>query len=66
VIPKKAKIMASLMMAASFIYVTFFVAESWVLPAVLAAVLVPSAAFILSQASTTPDPSPVAETSEPS
>jgi hypothetical protein len=66
VIPKKAKIMASLMMAASFIYVTFFVAESWVLPAVLAAVLVPSAAFILSQASTTPNPSPVAETSEPS
>jgi len=54
------------MMAASFIYVTFFVAESWVLPAILAAVLVPSAAFVLSQASTIPDTHPIPETIEPS
>ena len=65
-IPMKAKVMASVMMAASFIYVTFFVAESWVLPAVLAAVLVPSAAFVLSQASTIPDTHPIPETIEPS
>lgn len=66
VIPLKAKIMASAMMTASFIYVTFFVAESWVLPAVLAAVLAPSAAFILSQASTAPETPDLAERSEPS
>ena len=66
VIPMKAKVMASVMMAASFIYVTFFVSESWVLPAVLAAVLVPSAAFVLSQASTIPDTHPIPETIEPS
>ena len=66
VIPLKAKILASVMMTASFIYVTFFVAESWVLPAVLAAVLVPSAAFILSQASTAPDTPALPETRKPS
>ncbi|MDA1091176.1 MAG: YbaN family protein [Proteobacteria bacterium] len=66
VIPLKAKIMASAMMTASFIYVTFFVAESWVLPAVLAAVLIPSAAFILSQASTTPETTTLPETGETS
>ncbi len=66
VIPLKAKVLASAMMAASFIYVTFFVAESWVLPAVLAAVLVPSAAFILNQASTAPDTPPLPETGEQS
>lgn len=66
VIPLKAKILASAMMTASFIYVTFFVAESWVLPAVLAAVLAPSAAFILSQASTAPETPDLAERSEPS
>jgi len=66
VIPLKAKIMASAMMTASFVYVTLFVAESWVLPAILAAVLIPSAAFILSQASTTPETTALPETGETS
>lgn len=63
VIPLKAKILAATMMTASFIYVTFFVAESWVLPAVLAAILVPSGAYVLSQASTAPEQT-VPETGE--
>ena len=54
VISVKAKVMAAAMMTASFVYVTFFVAEDWVLPAVLAAVLVPSSAWILSRASVAP------------
>ncbi len=54
VIPVKAKVMAAAMMTASFAYVTFFVAEDWVLPALLAAVLVPSSAWILSRASAGP------------
>lgn len=54
VIPVKAKVMAAGMMTVSFVYVTFFVAEDWVLPAVLAAVLVPSSAWILTRASQVP------------
>lgn len=54
VIPRKAKILAIAMMSASFIYVGFFVAESWALPALLAAIMVPAAAYILSRASDIP------------
>lgn len=61
VIPVRAKVMAAGMMAASFLYVTFFVAESWVLPAFLAAVLVPSAAYVLSRASAAPEAAEAAE-----
>jgi len=64
VIPMKAKVMASSMMTISFLYVTFFVADGWLLSLMLAGVLVPSAAFILSQASNAPDPAP--ESGEPS
>ncbi len=42
------------MMTASFVYVTFFVAEDLVLPVVLAAVLVPSSAWILTRVSAAP------------
>jgi len=54
VIPVKAKVGAAAMMTASFAYVTFFVAEDWVMPAVLAAVLVPAAAWILTRTSAVP------------
>lgn len=54
VIPVRAKILAVTMMTASFAYVGFFVAESWALPALLAAIMVPAAAYILSRASTIP------------
>lgn len=54
VIPVGAKILATTMMAGSFFFVAFFVAESWVLPGVMAAVMVPVAAYLLSRASTVP------------
>ena len=54
VIPRRAKVSAAVMMTASFAFVTLFVAESWVLPVLLGAVLVPAAAYVLSRASTVP------------
>ncbi len=54
VIPRRSKVAAAAMMAASFAYVTVFVAESWVLPALLGAVMVPAAAYVLSRASSVP------------
>jgi hypothetical protein len=50
-IPARAKIVAVATMAASFIWVTFGIAEDWVLPTVLAACLIPAAAFILTRPS---------------
>jgi len=55
VIPLKGKVMAAGMMTASFLYVTFFVAESWELPTLLAAVMVPAATYILTRASAAPE-----------
>ena len=55
VIPVRVKIMASGMMAASFALLTFSVAESWILPAVTAAVMVPVCAYIVTRASVVPD-----------
>ena len=46
VIPKSAKLFASFMMIISFIYVTFFVAESWILPIFLAVTMVPAWIYI--------------------
>ena len=46
VIPKSAKFFASIMMIVSFIYVTIFVAENWVLPTLLAAIMVPAWIYI--------------------
>lgn len=56
VIPVRAKLLAVVMMAASFAYVSAFVAESWVLPALLALVMVPAAAYVVSRASLPPAP----------
>lgn len=55
VIPRKAKWLAVLTMAASYIYVTGFVAADWKLPAFMAAILLPVAAFILTRASRPPE-----------
>jgi uncharacterized membrane protein YbaN (DUF454 family) len=61
VIPVRAKILAVTTMAASFIYVAGFVARDWVLPAVMAAILLPVAAYIVTRASLPPaEPVPVA------
>lgn len=51
VIPFRAKIAAISMMSLSFLYVTFAVAENWVLPLIMASILVPTAIFIASCAS---------------
>lgn len=51
VIPSRAKALAVSMMALSFAWVTFGVAESWELPALLAACLIPPAIFILTRPS---------------
>ncbi len=65
VIPLKAKIMAASMMAVSLIIVTVFVADSWVFPALLAAILVPILAYIVSRASVAPDGTDAPDVAEP-
>ncbi|NQV85233.1 MAG: YbaN family protein [Rhodospirillales bacterium] len=59
VIPPKAKVMAATMMTASYLYVTFFVAENWHLLTLLAAIMVPAAAYVLTRASAAPESSEV-------
>ncbi|MFQ5773978.1 MAG: YbaN family protein [Kiloniellaceae bacterium] len=48
-VPLPAKVLAVVMMGATLVYVTLFVAEGWVLPAALAAVLAAVAAYILTR-----------------
>jgi len=59
VIPVRAKVMAASMMTASFLVVTVFVADSLMLPVIMAAVMVPAAAYVLSRASHVPVHVPV-------
>ena len=54
VIPVRAKVLAATMMAASFGIVTLFVADGWELPALLAAVMIPVCAWIITRASEAP------------
>lgn len=56
VIPNHAKILAVVSMTASFLFVTLFVATSWIFPALLLAVMVPSSFYILTRSSRAPDP----------
>ena len=51
VIPAPAKALAVTMMAASLAFVSLFVAESWMLPAILAAILSGISGFILTRPS---------------
>lgn len=55
VIPVRAKVLAAAMMAASFVYVALYVAEDWLLPALLAAVMLPAAAYVMTRSSRVPD-----------
>jgi uncharacterized membrane protein YbaN (DUF454 family) len=48
-IPFKAKVLAVATMAASVVYVTLYVATSWVLPVLLTGVLAGIAAYILTR-----------------
>ncbi len=54
VIPKKAKVLAVSMMSASLAFVIVFVAQDWMLPTIMFAVMAPAAAYILTRASTAP------------
>ena len=54
VIPVRAKIFAGVMMTFSFVYVVAFVAEDWVLPSVLAGVMIPAATYVRTRASAPP------------
>ena len=51
VIPTKAKILAVAVMAASFVYLFLYVAEDWVMPTVMAAILLPVALYIVTRRS---------------
>ena len=55
VISPRAKILAAAMMTASFLYVALFVAEDWLWPVLMASLLVPAAAYVLSRASHPPE-----------
>ena len=49
VIPVKAKIMAVTMMSASYLYLAFYVAENWMLPTFMAAIMLPSALYVVTR-----------------
>ena len=54
VIPVRAKILAIVMMAASLAFVTIVVADGWLVPVLMAAVMVPVCFYLLSRDSTVP------------
>ena len=64
VIPYRAKMLAALMMASGFLFVTIFVAETLILPLVMAVILVPVSVYVLSRQSTVPD-KPAGDGGEP-
>lgn len=49
VIPVSSKILAVAMMSASFLYLSLFVAESWVLPTIMAFIMVPPAIYVVTR-----------------
>jgi uncharacterized protein len=51
VIPPAAKVFAVVMMSTSVLIVVLFVAESWVMPSVMASILIPIALYIVTRAS---------------
>ncbi len=55
VIPRRAKILAVSMMTLSFSYLTVFVAQSMVMPMIMALIMVPSAIYVVTRDGTPPD-----------
>ena len=55
IIPKKAKIMAVSMMSLSLAVVVLFIAKTWMLPLIMAGVMLPAAIYILTRASEIPE-----------
>ena len=54
VIPKRAKIVAATMMTLSLTYVVVYVASDWILPTVMAAIMIPALAYILTRSESRP------------
>lgn len=50
-IPVRAKVLAVTMMAASLAYIIFFVADDWILPTVVGAIMAGAAAYVVSRPS---------------
>ncbi|MCP5368594.1 MAG: YbaN family protein [Hyphomicrobiales bacterium] len=65
VIPTKAKMLAVVMMSASFAYVAIWVAEDWRLPTFLAAIMLPAAAYVVTRASSATDSGLTSEARSP-
>lgn len=63
VIPYRAKVLAVVTMTGSFLFITIFVAETLILPLVMAVILVPVGAYVLSRQSVIPE-NPVADGGE--
>ena len=59
IIPVKAKVLAVTMMLSSFLYLTFFVAESWVLPTFMASIMLPSALYVVTRNSQSQQLAPI-------
>ncbi len=57
VIPIKAKVLAVLMMSASYLYLCLYVASDWVLPVIMASIMLPAALYVVSRASSVLPPS---------
>ncbi len=51
VVSVRAKVVAVLTMALSLLYTLFFIAENWVMPTLMACVMLPTAAWLVTRAS---------------
>lgn len=51
VVPVRAKVLAVVTMTASLLYVIFFIADDWLLPALMAGVMVPTATWLITRES---------------
>ena len=55
VIPVRGKVLAVIVMTLSFVYVAIWVAEDWQLPAIVGAVMLPAALYIVTRRSRPPE-----------
>ena len=55
VISKRAKTLAVGSMSASFLFILFFVAADWILPSIMAGIMIPVSLYLITRASVAPD-----------
>lgn len=55
VIPIRGKVLAVIVMTLSFVYVAIWVAEDWQLPAIVGAIMLPAALYIVTRRSRPPE-----------